>query len=352
MLLIRYLFLWVLTFVVLGFAEDCHAVRPTKNLTTTDGLSDILVNSIYKDDRGYVWIGTESAVDRYDGNALVSFPLPKDSRGRGRVNTVLRVKTGDVYVGSNAGLCVIYNGTETPQPILADKINSQVTALATDGRQNLYIATDQGVFCYNFQRKNVQKLNPNRDLRKPDNHFVDLLVLDDRVLWAATAHTLFKYIIDSDHTLSYPIPEGECTNIVQMGDSLCLGLRGVGVMTFDIATSEFGAPVAVGNNLITGLAVDRDFKLYISTDGEGIFRFSPADSRFDAHYSTTDNYNPLKSNSVYSLMADDLGLLWVGLLPDGSGIYTELPQLFQHIHSGKGGLAGEIRFAGWRGIGE
>lgn len=349
MLLIRYLFLWVLTFVVLGFAEDCRAARPTKNLTTSDGLSDILVNSIYKDDRGYVWFGTESAVDRYDGNALVPFPLPKDSRGRGRVNAVLRVKTGDVYVGSNAGLCVIYNGTETPQAILADKINSQVTALATDGRQNLYIATDQGVFCYNFQRKNVQKLNPNRDLRKPDNHFADLLVQDGRVLWAATAHTLFKYIIDSDHTLSYPIPEGECTNIVQMGDKLCLGLRGVGVVTFDIATSEFGEPIAVGNNLITGLAVDRDFKLYISTDGEGIFRFSPADSRFDAHFSTTDGRNSLKSNSVYSLMVDDLGLLWAGYYQMGVEYTPNYRSYFSTYTLEKGGSQRGVSQGGSQG---
>lgn len=309
---IRSLFIAAIAFILLCFAEDGAAARPMKNLTGSDGLSDILVNSIYKDPNGYVWLGTESAVDRFDGNALVSFPLPKDSRGRGRVNAVLRVKSGDVYVGSNAGLSIIYNGTEAPQTILSDKISSQVTALATDGRRNLYIATDQGVFRYDLERKTLVKLNLSGELRKPDNRFVDLLASDGRVLWAATAHTLYKYIIESDRAIAYPIPSGECAKLAQKEETLYLGLRGVGVISFDIANSSFGEPVAVGNNLITGLGVDKEFNIYVSTDGEGIFTLSPSSRRVEAHFSTTDSGHPLKSNSVYSLMVDDLGLLWAG----------------------------------------
>lgn len=57
-----------------GFAQS----RQVRSLTKSEGLSDLLVNEIYKDSRGYIWFGSESAVDRFDGNSLMSFELPRN----------------------------------------------------------------------------------------------------------------------------------------------------------------------------------------------------------------------------------------------------------------------------------
>lgn len=43
-----------------------------RELTLSNGLSDLLVNVIYKDSLGYVWIGTGSSVDRFDGTSVLS----------------------------------------------------------------------------------------------------------------------------------------------------------------------------------------------------------------------------------------------------------------------------------------
>jgi len=86
-----------------GFAQS----RQVRSLTKSEGLSDLLVNEIYKDSRGYIWFGSESAVDRFDGNSLMSFELPRNSGIKNRVNAILRVPSGDVLVGSQTGLFVI-----------------------------------------------------------------------------------------------------------------------------------------------------------------------------------------------------------------------------------------------------
>ena len=73
MRLIRRVLTAILLMLAFGVTGSLGEVRQFKTLTGRDGLSDILVNTIYKDYQGYIWLGTESAVDRYDGNSIVSY---------------------------------------------------------------------------------------------------------------------------------------------------------------------------------------------------------------------------------------------------------------------------------------
>ena len=39
----------------------------------SDGLSGLLVNAIYKDSEGFVWLGTDNCLDRFDGVKIRHF---------------------------------------------------------------------------------------------------------------------------------------------------------------------------------------------------------------------------------------------------------------------------------------
>ena len=213
MRLIRRVLTAILLMLAFGVTGSLGEVRQFKTLTGRDGLSDILVNTIYKDYQGYIWLGTESAVDRYDGNSIVSYPLTDKSKGLGRVNAILHTKQGDLYIGTTSGLSVMPAGTVQPKRMQADRISMPVNALAHDRSGNIYIATDQGLFKYNTRQKQLDKISTEADLRRPDTKFMDVLVQDDRILWAATTHTLYRYVIDTQQIRSFPMPGGgECTH--------------------------------------------------------------------------------------------------------------------------------------------
>ena len=57
------IFLWFCLWNVQVDAES----SVIRNLSVSDGLSDLVVNVIYKDSRGYVWMGTNTSVERFDG---------------------------------------------------------------------------------------------------------------------------------------------------------------------------------------------------------------------------------------------------------------------------------------------
>src|ERR1700722_20552226 len=53
-------------------AAPAPAIRPMyfEHLTMRDGLSQSTVNGILQDSQGYLWLATESGLDRYDGDTI------------------------------------------------------------------------------------------------------------------------------------------------------------------------------------------------------------------------------------------------------------------------------------------
>ena len=48
-----------------------------KNITSEDGLSQSTVETIYQDSKGYIWIGTNDGLDRYNGYEFKQYKYNK-----------------------------------------------------------------------------------------------------------------------------------------------------------------------------------------------------------------------------------------------------------------------------------
>ena len=125
------------------------------------------------------------------------------------------------------------------------------------------------------------------------------------------------------------------------GDTLYVATRGDGVLPFDTSTGRFGTPLAFGTSVITRLCTAGG-KLYVATDGDGVYVYDIVRGADAGHLSMSSGSEPrLNSNSVYSLLVDDAGLMWLGYYAMGvqyTPHHTELfktyvePGLFSTAH--------------------
>lgn len=320
-----------------------------KSLTFSDGLSDLLINNIYKDSTGFVWFGTETSLDRFDGNRIKRFKVETENRLSKRVLDIIEGGKGVIYAGTNQGLFRLKPGEERLAHVEPKIIDAPVTSLVYRNDGYLYAASTHGIFVYNTKNGHVNHILLVPDNLSSQNNIKCLYPDDKKGLWALTASKLWSLDNEGNVITSYDLPQGVVANrMLVIDEILYIATDGRGVLRFDVEAYKFLTPINTGNDVVTSMSKDDDGILIIGTDGEGVYYYSIKENRIIRHITTSSGVPNLRSNSVYSVLFDDEGILWVGyyqsgvdylperkeevILVQGDGI-PELPDL--HVRSFK-----------------
>lgn len=99
-------------FVCHGLALDPHQPADSylrTDFTIEDGLPDNKVNAILQTPNGFLWVGTDGGLARFDGEHFTQIRFRAGTSREIPVNTLLTTPDGDLWVGTDAGLAQIPN---------------------------------------------------------------------------------------------------------------------------------------------------------------------------------------------------------------------------------------------------
>lgn len=180
------------------------------NITEKDGLSSNKVTCFYKDKAGYMWIGTESGLNRYNGN---SWEIYKPSNRKTKyisnsyITDVEQDEKNNIWVCTRKGLNRIDAAADTTEVFLPDAVNKN--SIPSDIIWDSYIDTDTSVwiapdakdFChYNPARKKFyyydfkKELLQNKSQTQSAYHSI-LKILPGQAseLWLASTDGIFRF---------------------------------------------------------------------------------------------------------------------------------------------------------------
>ncbi|MBI4469925.1 MAG: hypothetical protein HY650_11460 [Acidobacteria bacterium] len=140
-----------LSFVIFLCFPEAHAERlPIKAYTTTDGLSQNVVNRIVRDARGFLWFCTEDGLSRYDGYAFTNY-RKEQGLPDARVRDLLETREGEYWVATGGGLCR-FDPIGQPSPRFTvfypgeGARERSVTTLLQDRSGTIWCGTGRGLF--------------------------------------------------------------------------------------------------------------------------------------------------------------------------------------------------------------
>ena len=98
--------------------------------TTSDKLSSSVINQVFQDQKGRIWITTLNGLNVYDGYTFRTF---KKSRGlaNNSVNCIMQTRKGDIYIGMANALQRYESSGFTEIPMI-DRTGQKVAAFVTD----------------------------------------------------------------------------------------------------------------------------------------------------------------------------------------------------------------------------
>lgn len=188
-----------------------------ENLTEANGLSDDRVTCFLKDKAGFMWIGTESGLNRFDGRSFVIYNqgIKKRKLSNSFVNDIEQDHSGNLWVATQSGLNVINPDNDSnfvfmpdvdayrqkEKTISSDLIwdvyidNKERVWLAADFRDLCYYNRQTGVFTYFPWKKFLIAHFPQRAGHY--NSIRRIYYKSDDELWLGTSGGLFSFRIST-----------------------------------------------------------------------------------------------------------------------------------------------------------
>ena len=315
--IIKYIFLFHLLMFCAWAYPSTYTLR---GLSVSDGLSDLLVNAIYKDSLGFVWIGTGNSLERFDGSHIKHYPITGSNEKLKRVNVIAEMEDNQLWMGNGMGLWRLNKELDALELIVPDMINCAVHSLLHDGKGTLYIGSAKGLFLY--KKGNLEQILLDKNALSASNVVTGLSLDEQGMLWMATEKGLYSLRLSDRKVKAYHnVKDGKhvCAfnNITRIGSTIYLGTMDQGIISFDTRSGEFEHFVEVGCNIISSLSSDGKNMLYVGTYGGGMYIFNPERLTI-RDFAPDGEQQPFVKGHIFCIKQDAEGNLWIGT---SQGVY-------------------------------
>lgn len=298
--------------IALAIPFAARALDPSKALTQytheawtgENDLPQTTVQAIFQTRDGYLWLGTQEGLVRFDGVHFTQM----DARD---VGDIFEGRDGTLWVCTYQGLFGKKDGKNVQYTTQEGLTNNRVNGVCEDTAGDLWIATNLGLNWLSGGR--ITAFTTKNGL--PADEVTTVLHTRGSALWIGTRKGLVHYEGGRFTTLSKKdgLPDESITRLYEDSEgTLWIGTSHGGLCAYRKGRFRvYGLQDGLPDLEIRALCEDRDRNLWIGTQTGGLARLR--DGRFEG-YSVKEG---LSDSAVWSLYEDREGSLWVGTFSGG-----------------------------------
>lgn len=313
------------------------------------------VRAILYSQDGFMWIGGDTGMYRYDGYEFAAITIAENAKNETselrHISALFEDSQQRIWVGSTAGLLVMDRDSNHLNLV---KSEISVNAFAELSNGDILVATYQGLLRLNPAEQSVTSLFDEGSAQGLKGQIIfDILVDNDRDVWLATRTELLHF--DATTQAVSPVRfediEGMHTHDLAIralarapSGRLWLGSL-EGLISYDTQSQSVqyysndpNDPTSLSSNQIWDLHVDRHGDLWVATDGGGLNQLPAGAKSFIRHQYEPNHTGKISSNVVRCITEDKFGDLWIGNFPSGLNYLDRSLVGFSHYTlSGKPG---------------
>jgi len=327
------------------------------HLDVNDGLSENWIKCVYRDSKGFVWFGTNSGLNRFDGYKIEIFRKSlSDSNtvSDNSINVITEDKEGNLWIGTGNGINILNGETynfrrlnlQPSVPLLCQDI-AYITAMAADPDGNILTGTHNGLFFFNQQNNSFRHILIDEQSCSSQMNNISAITHDKAgSFWIGTANGfVIKYNISSNSFEKFESlrqsneRQGSISSLfaddrnnLWIADQNGLHLFTVGDNSWNLDFQKRYSEV-FRRLQFTGIDQDIDGQIWLTTDGKGVFIIDPENFRIINITNLPYSLGALSSDGISSLFCDESGIVWLGTAKKGVDFYKKNVRKFRLLRN-------------------
>ena len=311
-----------------------------ESITIDEGLSQSLAEYIYQDSFGYIWIGTNDGLNRYNGNDIKVYKNIRNndnSISNDMISSLVEDFEQNLWIGTDGGVNKLNLVTgDITRYLVSDEdkaiSNTVVDEVFIDSKGRLWVCTINGLNLYDSENDKFVKV-ANEYLE--NKGLQDITEDHEGNIWVSTRDGLYKYNPDNksveeflhNENNSNTISENNIFSVYYSEKKLWIGTKtgGLNVMNLEdnsikVYTNNPNDPNSIPSNFIRDILIDRSGDMWLATD-QGLALFDMEDEKFYTFKNDSGKYSICDDN-IINLYEDTLGVIWIGTF---NGVSKFLP---------------------------
>lgn len=310
--------------IILCLSGQAQSKYYFKQFGTKEGLSQSKVTSILNDHKGYLWIGTEYGLNRYDGNQIKSFlnkPEDSSSLPSNLIIFVAEDALKEIWVATFNKLVKFNRENDTFIPVKKPSGEDMFANSYLKLKDGLLIGGKNEIFKYDYA---TQKMRLLYKMPNPPESFgyYGMMRYDDNHVWIDTyyfgiysfnlkTHQMQKvpYLTDAHYNCFF-MDSQKRVWIAPYGKGIMCYKDGRLLKHFTTANSPLTYDVAYD-------MLEKDNRLWVATDGGGINIISLKDFSFNNIQQIQSDIHSFPVSAIFRLQQDPTGNILAGTIRGG-----------------------------------
>ncbi len=309
------------------------------NYSINEGLSQSVVNCVFQDSKGFIWIGTQNGLNRFNGEAFDVYifnPLDSNSISNNWIYCIAEDSSGNLWIGTKGGLnkyLVKENHFQriTYQTNFSHDVTQYFYDIICLKNGNVLINTPPVISIYNPETDSFNHFQSELEYDGAVKD-VKIPVLEDvnGTLWIGSSNGLTAFSIHTQEFsyFQFITRQGKLLQNINISalfkdkkGELWVGTT-TGLFSFNILTNRFEEAefeyeliekFSFDNTCVRTIIEDKDGNLIAGTEGNGLFLIARYKKPATIQNYTTEN-SEIGHNIVQSLIIDKSENLWIGTL--------------------------------------
>ena len=316
-------------------------------LFTSGKLSSSLINSIVQDKYGYIWVGTEYGLSKFDGYRFTNYLHNEEdttSITDNIISDLLVDKKGNLWIGCAKGLMRYnYETNNFSRLQFPDGRKPRIYSMVESHRGDILLGT-AGYGLYSVKNNGIEKTASNRFTikwekayaeRDSDVFFTHIYEDKHHYLWQSSHLSTFTRFIEMQGKVQrkdFKSPYGAPVAFIQHRPQAMLIVCMYGIIYYDYRTgriADAGYDLGTFKNHVTinNATFDHDGNLYISTSEHGALIIKKGSNKVEQLENSNSNFN-LSTAFVNDIIEDKDNNLWIGCYKKGLYLLNQRQQAF------------------------